>query len=93
MNAEEQELVKPAGTYIRELGKDVLADIHVHGILGTAALVMHKFLGAHLNSEELAIIITMAFVAGTVLVFAMRRLARRRREKKNATRFEWTNHL
>lgn len=93
MSADDQEITKPLGNYVREVGKDVIADIHVHGVLGMAAVLAHKLFSEHVDNEEIAIVVTGLFLAGSVGTWAIRRHLRRRAEKKKQVRIEWTNHL
>lgn len=93
MNSGEDELSKSAGGYLRDVGKDVIADIHVHGILGMFALMAHKLLGEHIDNEKLTIGVMLLILGTSALVWGLRRLARRRREKKTAAQFTWNTRL
>lgn len=93
VNSEEQEVTKSAGSYLRDVGRDVIADIHVHGILGMFAITAHKLLGEHIGDEKLAIGIMLLILGTSALVWGLRRVARRRREKKSCAQFTWNTRL
>lgn len=82
-----------SGSYFREMGRDVIADIHVHGVFGVAAITVHHVFSEHLDNEDIAVLIMSAFISGSVVMWLVRRCIRRRREKKMKFRYDWIQHL